>query len=42
MSTNDASDQKLEELETETVEDLDVDDDAEDVAGGTTHNCPTV
>ena len=31
----------LDELEPETVEDLDVDDDAADVRGGTTFNCPT-
>ena len=31
----------LEHLDAEVVEDLDVDDDATDVRGGTTWNCPT-
>jgi hypothetical protein len=33
--------ESLEDLDAETVEDLDVDDDAADVRGGTTFNCPT-
>jgi hypothetical protein len=32
-------DAELDELETETVQDLDADDDAEDVRGGTTWHC---
>ncbi len=32
---------ELDQLEPEIVEDLDVDEDAEDVRGGTTFNCPT-
>ncbi len=31
----------LEDLDVETLEDLDVDEDAADVRGGTTFNCPT-
>ena len=31
----------LEDLDAETVEDLDVDEEAADVRGGTTFNCPT-
>ena len=40
MSTNDTPEDELEELETETIADLDVDHDADDVRGGTTWNCP--
>ena len=41
MTTNDAPEDGLDDLESETVEDLDVDEDADDVAGGTTWTCPT-
>lgn len=34
-------DERLEDLDAEVVEDLDVDEDAEDVHGGTTRVCPT-
>ena len=35
MSTNDTPENELEGLEPETVEDLDVDEDADDIKGGT-------
>ena len=41
MSTEDVPEVGLDELDPETVEDLDVDEDAADVRGGTTFNCPT-
>ena len=41
MSRNDVPESGLDELEPEVVEDLDVDEDAADIRGGTTFNCPT-
>jgi hypothetical protein len=38
-NTREETDEALEQLDTETLEDLDVDGDAEDVKGGTTWNC---
>jgi hypothetical protein len=43
MSDHDPKDETLDDLDTEVVEDLDVDDDADDVKGGTLANtgaCP--
>lgn len=37
----DRAEEHLDDLEPETVEDLDVDEGAEDVAGGTSLNCRT-
>ena len=41
MSTHDVPESGLDELDAEVVEDLDVDEDAADIRGGTTFNCPT-
>ena len=41
MSDHDPKDEALDELDTEVVEDLDVDD-AEDVKGGTSGGCLTL
>ena len=41
MTTNDTPEDELDELDAETVEDLDVDEDAADIRGGTTFQCTT-
>ena len=41
MSGPESREEELDDLGSEVVEDLDVDEDAEDVRGGTTWTCPT-
>jgi hypothetical protein len=41
MSDHDPKDETLDDLDTEVVEDLDVDEDADDIEGGTSLACVT-